>query len=55
MQLFQKPVWDPDLRWGVPYMWNSTGICYSDKLEDGIEAWADLWDSELAGPNHDAG
>jgi spermidine/putrescine transport system substrate-binding protein len=47
--VFQKPVWDPDLRWGVPYMWNSTGICYSDKLEDGIEAWEDLWDSDLQG------
>ena len=47
--VFQKPVWDPDLRWGVPYMWNSTGICYSDKMEDGIEAWEDLWDSDLQG------
>ena len=26
--LFRHPVWDPDLRWGIPYMWNATGICY---------------------------
>jgi spermidine/putrescine-binding protein len=27
--LFQKPVWDADLRWGVPYMWNATGVSCS--------------------------
>lgn len=45
--LFQKPVWDPELRWGVPYMWNATGICHSTELE--LESWEDLWDSELQG------
>ena len=35
--------------WGVPYMWNATGICYSDKIDDGLEAWADLWDRDLQG------
>ena len=32
--MFQKPVWDPELRWGVPYMWNATGICYSQQAHD---------------------
>lgn len=45
--LFQRPAWDPDLRWGVPYMWNATGICHSSNLD--IEAWADLWESEMQG------
>lgn len=44
---FQKPVWDPDLRWTVPYMWNGTGIAYQKKL--GITRWADLWDERLKG------
>jgi spermidine/putrescine transport system substrate-binding protein len=47
--LFQKPSWDPDLRWGMPYMWNATGICYTNKIEGGLHAWADLWDSDLQG------
>jgi spermidine/putrescine transport system substrate-binding protein len=46
---FQKPVWDPDLRWGVPYMWNATGICYSTKVAEAPTAWADMWDPELQG------
>src|SRR5687768_8416720 len=32
--MFQEPAWDPDLRWGVPYMWNATGICYSKRLPE---------------------
>ena len=47
--VFQKPVWDPNLRWGVPYMWNATGICYSGKLPDPPEAWADMWEPRLQG------
>jgi spermidine/putrescine transport system substrate-binding protein len=47
--MFQRPAWDPDLQWGVPYMWNATGICYSDKIDDELEAWADLWDEDLQG------
>jgi spermidine/putrescine transport system substrate-binding protein len=45
---FQKPAWDPDLRWAVPYMWNTTGICYSLQAGD-IGAWEDLWQPELQG------
>jgi spermidine/putrescine transport system substrate-binding protein len=44
---FQRPAWDPELRWGVPYMWNATGICHSTDWD--IESWADLWESELQG------
>jgi spermidine/putrescine transport system substrate-binding protein len=47
--VFQKPVWDPDLRWGIPYMWNATGICYSKRIEEPPAAWADLWEPELQG------
>lgn len=47
--VFQKPVWDPDLHWGVPYMWNATGICYSRRIEEPPTAWADLWEPELQG------
>ena len=26
---FRAPAWDPALEWGVPYMWNGTGIVYN--------------------------
>ncbi|MBC8164926.1 MAG: spermidine/putrescine ABC transporter substrate-binding protein, partial [Bryobacteraceae bacterium] len=42
---FVRPAWDPDLRWGVPYMWNATGICHDKKLD--IRSWSDLWRSDL--------
>jgi len=45
--MFRRPVWDPELRWGIPYMWNGTGICYFAGLE--VEAWEDLWRSDLQG------
>jgi spermidine/putrescine transport system substrate-binding protein len=46
---FQKPAWDPQLQWGVPYMWNATGIAYNRKLSPAPEAWSDLWNPRLAG------
>jgi spermidine/putrescine transport system substrate-binding protein len=46
---FRRPVWDPELRWGVPYMWNATGICHSRTAAPEITAWDDLWDLELQG------
>ncbi|HYP14806.1 MAG TPA: spermidine/putrescine ABC transporter substrate-binding protein [Bryobacteraceae bacterium] len=46
---FRNPEWDRDLRWGVPYMWNATGICHSSVLDFDIEAWEDLWSPELQG------
>ncbi|MDZ4797433.1 MAG: spermidine/putrescine ABC transporter substrate-binding protein [Bryobacteraceae bacterium] len=44
---FRRPAWDPELTWGVPYMWNATGICYAKSL--GVTAWADLWRADLKG------
>lgn len=44
---FRAPVWDRELRWSVPYMWNSTGIAYRKPLE--FTRWADLWDAGLGG------
>ncbi len=44
---FQRPAWDPELRWGVPYMWNATGICHAKTVK--ITGWADLWRPDLRG------
>lgn len=46
---FQRPAWDPDLRWGVPYMWNSTGIAYNRAETPEPRGWAALWNPELRG------
>ncbi len=46
---FQRPVWDPGLRWGVPYMWNGTGIVYNRRQAREPAGWAGLWAPELAG------
>jgi spermidine/putrescine-binding protein len=46
---FQRPPWDPDLRWGVPYMWNATGIAYNGAQTARPTAWAGLWNPDLRG------
>jgi len=46
---FQKPVWDPELKWNTPYMWFGTGIAYNRSLQPPPTRWADLWDSRLKG------
>jgi spermidine/putrescine transport system substrate-binding protein len=46
---FRAPAWDPQLQWGVPYMWNGTGIAYNRSLEPAPARWADLWDARLRG------
>jgi spermidine/putrescine-binding protein len=46
---FQKPPWDPELRWCVPYMHGVTGIVYQNSLARPLESWADLWDPRLRG------
>lgn len=46
---FQTPAWDPRLQWGVPYMWNATGIAYSAALNPPPQAWADLWSDRVRG------
>jgi spermidine/putrescine transport system substrate-binding protein len=40
---FQRPAWDPDLRWGVPYMWNATGIAFNHARTSEPYGWAGLW------------
>jgi spermidine/putrescine transport system substrate-binding protein len=48
-QRFQAPAWDPGLAWGIPYMWNGTGIVYNRKLQPPPLRWSDLWDVKLKG------
>jgi spermidine/putrescine transport system substrate-binding protein len=46
---FQQPAWDPDLRLGVPYMWNATGVVYNKAQTAEPRGWADLWGEKLRG------
>jgi spermidine/putrescine transport system substrate-binding protein len=46
---FHQPVWDTDLRWGVPYMWNATGIAYSRGQAVSPSGWSFLWSENLRG------
>jgi spermidine/putrescine-binding protein len=46
---FRKPEWDPELAWGVPYMWNASGIVASRHAGALPERWADLWDPRWSG------
>jgi spermidine/putrescine transport system substrate-binding protein len=46
---FRAPQWDAGLVWGVPYMWNSTGIVYNRGLQPAPARWADLWDPRFRG------
>ena len=46
---FQRPPWDPELRWAVPYMHGVTGILYQSSLQPGPTSWAGLWDARLRG------
>jgi spermidine/putrescine transport system substrate-binding protein len=51
---FQRPPWDPELRYSVPYMHGTTGIVYQRAVfqQAGVRephAWADLWDARLRG------
>ena len=46
---FRAPAWDPGLRWGIPYMWNGTGIVYQRALAPALTRWADLWSPRLGG------
>ncbi|HLK21666.1 MAG TPA: spermidine/putrescine ABC transporter substrate-binding protein [Bryobacteraceae bacterium] len=46
---FQRPDWDPDLKWSVPYMVIAAGIAYNKKLNPPPRAWADMWDARLRG------
>jgi spermidine/putrescine transport system substrate-binding protein len=46
---FQRPAWDPELRWSVPYMVTAAGIAYNRKLVPPPGSWADLWSERLRG------
>jgi len=46
---FQRPPWDPELRWSIPYMHGVTGILYQRALEPPPASWADLWNRRLQG------
>jgi spermidine/putrescine transport system substrate-binding protein len=46
---FQRPPWDPELRWAIPYMHGVTGILYQSSLRPAPSAWSDLWDARLRG------
>jgi len=46
---FRHPAWDPDLHWGVPYMWNATGIVYNRTQTAALTAWSGLWNPALRG------
>jgi spermidine/putrescine transport system substrate-binding protein len=46
---FQRPPWDPELRYNVPYMHGTTGIVYQRDTIPEPKSWADLWDPRLRG------
>src|SRR5260221_801962 len=46
---FQRPPWDPELRWAIPYMHGVTGILYQRSLRPAPASWADLGDIRLRG------
>src|ERR1035437_1369696 len=46
---FRAPAWDAALQWGLPYMWNGTGIVYNRTLHPPPARWADLWSPSLKG------
>ncbi len=45
----QRPPWDPELRWAIPYMHGVTGILFQSSLQPAPASWADLWDARLRG------
>jgi spermidine/putrescine transport system substrate-binding protein len=47
---FQHPAWDAGLHWGVPYMWNATGVAYNRaQTNETPRGWAGLWNPALRG------
>lgn len=46
---FRQPVWDQGLEFGVPYMWNGTGIAYNAAVRPAPSRWSDLWNPALKG------
>jgi spermidine/putrescine transport system substrate-binding protein len=46
---FQHPAWDGELRLGVPYMWNATGVVYNRVRTAEPRGWDALWSPALRG------
>jgi spermidine/putrescine transport system substrate-binding protein len=46
---FQRPPWDPQLNWSIPFMYGATGILYQRSIVPAPRAWADLWDPRFGG------
>jgi spermidine/putrescine transport system substrate-binding protein len=46
---FRRPVWDTGLEWGVPYMWNATGIAFNRTQVAEPHSWDTLWSATLSG------
>jgi spermidine/putrescine-binding protein len=46
---FREPVWDPALRWAMPYMWNGTGVVFERSVAPAPARWADLWEPRFKG------
>jgi spermidine/putrescine transport system substrate-binding protein len=46
---FERPDWDRGLQWGVPYMWNATGVAYNRAQTNEPRGWAGLWSPALRG------
>lgn len=50
MERFQKPSYDPENRYSVPYMWGTVGIIYNTTMVDGtVNSWDILWDARYLG------
>jgi spermidine/putrescine transport system substrate-binding protein len=44
---FQKPAFDPDGKFSVPYMWGTVGIVYNKAMvTEPVESWSVLWDKK---------
>ncbi len=46
-RFFQKPAWDPQLAWCLPYLWSNCGILCPARLP--IRSWSDLWSQTYQG------
>jgi len=45
---FQKPYYDPGLKWSTPYMVTAAGIAYNRSLTPPPASWGDLWNPRLS-------
>jgi spermidine/putrescine transport system substrate-binding protein len=46
---FRHPVWDPELKWGIPYMLTATGIAFNRQQVSEPHGWDTLWSEPLKG------